>query len=172
MLTLVQTSQGFAIDYNMVKAHLRLDADYEKTLIELYIQSSTSIVEAYLQTTLTEKIWCWTIQNPAHHSGIINLPMGPVKEILSIHKVMASGHKEPLHRYEFNPQNSSVACQSPYPLEIVYKSGICISRLSIHSLIQQVILNLVAYAYENRSEPLVLTHSMQQILQPLKKIII
>lgn len=172
MLTLVQASQGFAVDYNMVKAHLRLDADYEKTLIELYIQSCTAIVEAYLQTTLTDKIWCWAIQNPARHSGSIHLPMGPVKEILSVHKVTVNGHKEPLHRYEFNPQNSSISCKSPYPLEIVYRSGICISNVSIHPLVQQVILNLVAYAYENRSEPLVLTTSMQQILQPFKKVII
>lgn len=170
MLSLLEINHHFAVDYNLVKAHLRLDTDHEKNLIELYIQSSTHIVESYLQKTLTEKVWCWIIQNPAHHSGIIKLPMGPVKEIISVHKITSTGHKEPIHRYELNLQNSSISCDCPYPLEIIYRSGMGASYLSISPLIQQVILNLVAFAYENRSEPLVITPSMQHLLQPLKSI--
>lgn len=170
MLSLIHAASNLAIDYNIVKAHLRLDTDYEKTLIELYIQSSTNIVESYLQQTLTEKVWCWITKNPAHHGGIIKLPMGPVKEIISVHKITALGHKEPIHRYEFNPQYETIQCNCPYPLEITYRSGLGESYLSISPLIQQVILNLVAFAYENRSEPLTITPSMQHLLQPLRNI--
>lgn len=164
MLTRIKTSELFPVGLSEVKAHLRLDHTHEDEYLHSLIQASVGLVEEYLGRSLLTQVWrlTWEKEESPHHFQIstlgdgtcsVCLPYPPLRAILSVNRLMASGEKKPIrrHRLEVSHQIPRLAfADVPEPVEIEFETGYGDRPIDIPPVIRQAILMNVADFYENR----------------------
>ena len=163
MLTRVRTSELLPVGLTEVKAHLRLDHAHEDEYLRPLIQAAVGFVEEYLGRSLLTQQWrlIWEKEKPYHHHisipenniCAVYLPYPPLREILSVNRLMNTGEKQRIrrHRLEMCHQVPKlVFAYVPEPVEIEFETGYGDHPSDIPPAIRQALLISVADFYENR----------------------
>jgi uncharacterized phiE125 gp8 family phage protein len=163
MLTRIKTTDILPVGLGEVKAHLRLDHAHEDEHLTLLMQAAAGFVEEYLGRSLLIQTWRKVWKQPKPHPpqlstspdevGSVELAYPPLRQILSVQRLMPSGEKRPIrrHRLEVNHQVPRLFfAEVPEPVEIEFETGYGESPTDIPPLIRQAILMTVADFYEYR----------------------
>ena len=94
MLTRVTpTTYSMAISVDDAKAHSRIDATAEDSLLEDYIKAATRYAETYTGLTLLDTDWTYT-SSGFPGSRLLELPTGPIIEVDSITYLDTAGSSQ------------------------------------------------------------------------------
>ena len=163
MLTRIKTAELLPVGLGEVKAHLRLDHAHEDEHLGLLVQAASGFVEQYLGRSLLTQTWrmIWKQPDPypsqlsASAEDICSVDLGypPLREILSVNRLMPNGEKKPIRRYRLEV-NHQLPClifaDVAEPVEIDFETGYGDYPKDIPPLIRQALLMTVADFYEYR----------------------
>ena len=156
MLTVLKPAEIEVVSLVEVKAHLRLDHSFEDDYLLMVIQAATQSVETYLGKSLISRTW-QLLWQPAKGGGDglveIKLPYPPLIEIISVHKVLSGGRKQPLKRYGLETMTSMpklIYAAAGEAVEVIYRAGYGDYPKNIPASIRQALLVRIADFYENR----------------------
>jgi len=178
MLIRIKAPSLLPVGLSEVKAHLRLDHAHEDEYLRSLVLAAAGFVEEYLGMSLLTQSWrlVWEKEKacPPQLSGggedvsSVPLPYPPLRAILGVNRLMATGGKKPIrrHRLELNHQIPRlVFANVPEPVEIEFEAGHGDHPTDIPPAIRQAVLMSVADFYENRdSETIQRNNLVRQIL--------
>jgi uncharacterized phiE125 gp8 family phage protein len=163
MLTRMKTGDLLPVGLLEVKVHLRLDHAHEDEYLRSLILAAVGIVEEYLGRSLLTQSWRLIREKqkpyPPHLSTVeedicsVSLPYPPLRVILGVNRLMATGEKKPIRRHRLDMGHQIprlVFADVPEPVEIDFETGYGDRPTDIPPLIRQAILMSIADFYEHR----------------------
>jgi hypothetical protein len=153
MLQILHPAEIDVVSVSEVKAHLRIDHDIEDSYLLNLVQAATDYIENYIKQSLIMRTYIYRTENVNIENGMrkINLPMGPIHEIVSIHGAVTENiFDKIINRYVKCEGGICIGENFTQPIEIAYRAGLGIYPKHIPAAIKQAILMIVNDIYENR----------------------
>lgn len=142
---------GLPITLESAKVFLKISNNIEDNLIKDLIKSTANTFEIYTGIALLNQEW--HVSYRQFSTLNLSLPVKPVQEILSIKLYDINGNFSAYNRnyytHEANELTFSIFPCS-YLVKIDFKAGFGESEAAIPEDIKSVLINHVAYQYENR----------------------
>lgn len=172
MITCIIPSDLDVVSVSEVKAHLRLDHDHENDYLKTLIRTMTNLVEEYTNKSLLHQTW--QLVHNVHkvnnsHEQVIELPRGPIQEIISIQHIKLGNKKEKLKRHSVRVEGPivSILCSADYQtVEVTYRSGYGDMPHHVPASLRQAIILGVGEMYEKRQNafhsPDTLVHALMR----------
>jgi uncharacterized phiE125 gp8 family phage protein len=176
------------ITLSEAKAHLRVDASSEDTLIQSLILASRLHIEAALDIALITQTWRLRLDRwPRARS--LNLPLSPVRSLTAVRVFDVDDDSETVANTAFildgtaNPARLVLSGSSSLPvpgraangIEIDFVAGYGDAPEDVPQSIRQAVLLLIAHWYENR-EPVeigatatVIPGAVSELLSPYRR---
>lgn len=155
MITCIIPSQLDVVSLSEIKAHLRLDHDHENDYIKMLMRVMTNMVEEYTNKSLLTQTWQFLHRgnNSTASDQIIELPRGPVQEIVSLNHIVGGGKRQKVRHFSIRPEGPimRVMCNSEYRVvEIVYRSGYGDAPHHVPAALRHAIILGIGEMFEKR----------------------
>lgn len=172
-LTLLRTVEPAVepIAWDEARAHLRLDSEDEKTLVEALIVAARASIEEYLQKQLITATWTLTLDAfPDSPMCAIELPRPPIISVTSLTYYDEAGVQQTLAASSYQvdlmsrPGRIVAGVGLDWPtiqtdrinaITVTYTAGYGAAATSVPRAIRQAILLLVGEWFENRENIIV-----------------
>jgi uncharacterized phiE125 gp8 family phage protein len=152
-LTRLFSPPSLALDVNEVKAFLKIEHCLEDALLNMLILAATEKCERYTGIALLNQTW------NAHYENVytykVRLPVKPANSIQEITIAYSDGMKAKFNPRQYTLENNIVFLHSTPAasrMQIKFECGFGDSSDSIPADIKSVLLEHVAYLYEQRDQ--------------------
>lgn len=172
MISCVVPNELDIVSLAEIKAHLRLDHDHENDYLKMLIRVMTNMVQEYTNKSLLTQTWQFLHTRAASHQSheqVIELPHGPVQEIMSLHYLSPQGKKQKMRRHSVRVDGpvTRVLCSADYAsVEVVYRAGYGEMPHHVPPALRQAIILGVGEMYEKRQNafhsPDTLVHALMR----------
>lgn len=174
-VTIIQQPLVEPVRLDEAKMYLRIDLEYENTLLEQLIQTARRLVEDYTNRALITQV-CRVLAN--HRDFLAKslvLPAAPFQGIINHPKLLRDNRESTLSRYKVD--RSRLAAQFVLEEELVedqiiqieYRCGYGDTPQDIPQPLKQAILLSTCYLYENRGEEgCILPTTIRTLLDPYR----
>jgi uncharacterized phiE125 gp8 family phage protein len=189
-LSLVSGTNNEIVSLEETKNYLRIDHDFDDSLLKMLITSTREAMESITQKSITVRIWKYvvtanciidTVENsnfPVIRNGVIKIPL-PKPPVTKIMKVSSAGKEIDRENYLLETLNSrfllyffckkALSGKRKFPVEIIYEAGISAKEENIPYQLKLANLMLISNAYQERysyNQNSVVSQGVKKLLAP------
>lgn len=156
-----------------LKSHLRIEHEIEDTYLQNLIRTATEYIENELQQALIQRTYVYECSKITAKDDLrfVQLPMGPVLEVLSVEQKKLDDARIGLRRYVLQDDRILLPSALMNPIIVTYRAGFGVYPKHIPAPIKQAILMVAGECYENRQGfSMQKSAFFQDLLSPYRRI--